>query len=206
MYCPNCGKQISGDTNFCPSCGYNLKEKKIKETPKNYYGSEKVFSLKPVFIPWVTVFSLLPLQIFFVIWGGGFFGAFSSIAIQALHINVPKASPFIFFALLFFFGIPFLAYYSKKKTYAKTVYTFYGDHLEYFEGFWTIEKKSIKYDKITEVSMVEGIIQKKYGLGSIFLATPATGSSSRRGRSGIRIMDIPNAEKAYKDIKQLLNI
>lgn len=204
MFCPNCGKQIDENTKFCPNCGYDLNAKAKEETPKTHYGSEKIFSLRPVFIPWVTALSALPLQIFFTIWGGMFFGGFSTVAIQIFHIKIPKASPFIFFAALFFFGIPFLAYYSKKKTYAKTVYTFYDDHLEYFEGFWTVEKKSIKYDRIAEVSMVEGIIQKKYGLGSIFLATPATGYSSRRARSGIRISDIPNAEKVYQEIKKLL--
>ena len=52
MYCPNCGKQIKKDDNFCRYCGVNLKtenkepkvETTIKETPQEpiYEGEELV--------------------------------------------------------------------------------------------------------------------------------------------------------------------
>jgi hypothetical protein len=32
------------------------------------------FSLKPVFIGWITLLQQLPLQLFFTLWCGGFFG------------------------------------------------------------------------------------------------------------------------------------
>jgi hypothetical protein len=32
------------------------------------------FSLKPVFIGWITLLAQLPLQLFFTLWCGGFFG------------------------------------------------------------------------------------------------------------------------------------
>jgi hypothetical protein len=66
--------------------------------------------------------------------------------------------PFFFFGGLFFFGIPVLVYFAKKKTYSKTEYKFYKDRLEYAEGFWTAEKKTIKYDNVTETTLRRGII------------------------------------------------
>ena len=34
-FCPNCGKEISGDTKFCPQCGQNLA---VEVTPENTSG------------------------------------------------------------------------------------------------------------------------------------------------------------------------
>ena len=79
------------------------------------------------------------------------------IAVKALKLPLPPSFTFVFFwVLFFFFGIPLLVYFQKKKTYAKTEYKFYKDRLEYAEGFWTAEKKTVKYDKITETSMRRG--------------------------------------------------
>ena len=76
--------------------------------------------------------------------------------------------------------------------------------LEYAEGFWTAENKTVKYDKITETAMRRGIIQRKYDLGTIYLATPATGFQQGRARSGIRLLDIEQPEKVYKAVEKLI--
>lgn len=161
-------------------------------------------TIRPVFIPSVAVLSVLPLQIFFTIWGAGFFGGFSLFAVEWLGLNLPEGSTFIFWGLAFFFGIPFLVYFGQKRTYEKTVYKFYRDKLVYMEGFLASEEKTIKYDKITESSLREGIFQKKYNLGTVRLATPATSVGSGRSSSGIRIQDIEHPEKVYKKVKELI--
>jgi membrane protein YdbS with pleckstrin-like domain len=201
MYCPKCGKEVPDEAMFCPYCGYKLKEDVKKSSAQK---SEKKLVLRPVFVPWVTLVSVIPVQIFFTIWGGIFFGGFSIPLFHFLFHKDPGFAPFIIFALLFFFGLPVLVYFVKKKTYEKTTYTFYNDHLEYYEGFWTLEKKSINYSLITEISLRRGIIQKRYGLGSIVLSTPATGYSRGRARSGIVIMDIPKSEYIYKVLKNII--
>jgi len=101
-------------------------------------------------------------------------------------------------------GIPLVSYYAARRTYEATEYKFYDDHLEYAEGFWTAENKSIRYKNIQEVSLRRGIIQKKYGLGTIYLSTPATGFSRGRSSSGIKVHDIPNAEKVYQALKKTI--
>jgi|SaaInlStandDraft_1057018.scaffolds.fasta_scaffold127615_2 membrane protein YdbS with pleckstrin-like domain len=199
MFCKQCGTEVEDDAKFCSNCGFSF-------TPKKKVNSKKVlFSAKPVFIPWVTALSVLPLQLFFTVWAGGFFGGFSLFGIKALGLDIPLWFPFVFFACLAFFGIPFLTYYAKKKTYAKTEYKFYSDRLEYAEGFWTAENKSIKYKNITEANFRKGVIQKKYGLGTIILSTPAAGFQHGRARSGIAILDIENTEDIYNKIKDLID-
>jgi membrane protein YdbS with pleckstrin-like domain len=159
---------------------------------------------KPVFVPSVTLLSVLPLQIFFGIWGAGFFGGFGMFAIRGTGIPLPAWFAFAVFGLLFFFGIPILACTAKKRTYAKTEYRFYRDRLEYAEGFWTAENKTISYNSVTEASLRRGVIQQKFGLGTIYLATPATGLSQGRAISGIRITDIPDAEAVFAAVQQLI--
>ncbi len=204
MYCPKCGKQIDDNSVYCRFCGYKIKKEETTATKS--YANIKKLSLRPVFIPWVTIAATIPVQLFFTLWGGIFFGGMSIPFLMLFGIK--EKNPFysfLFFGLLFFVGIPIIVYIAKRKTYEMTVYDFYDDHLEYYEGFWTVEKKSINYDRITEISLRSGIIQKKYGLGTIFLSTPATGYSSRgRARSGIALYDIPNAESVYIEIKKLI--
>jgi membrane protein YdbS with pleckstrin-like domain len=170
------------------------------------------FSLKPVFIGWITLLQQLPLQLFFTVWCGGFFGGMG----KSLGIFAGDSqAPFIFFGALAFFGIPIAVYIVKKLNYARTEYKFFDDHLEFEEGFFTINKKVIKYKDVKEVTLRKGILQRSYGLGTIYLATLATGSTSsfspfyalgfgNVSASGVGVRDIPNPDEAYEKIKGMV--
>jgi membrane protein YdbS with pleckstrin-like domain len=204
MFCKECGNQITDESNFCPQCGTQL----AGDAPAPQAGvdnTQPILTLRPVFIPWVTVVAVLPLQIFFTIWGAGFCGGFGMFAAKGVGVSLPSWFTFVFFGLLFFFGIPILTYVARKRTYADTEYRFYPDRLEYAEGFWTAENKTINYRAINEASLRRGVIQRKYGLGTIYLATPATGISQGRASSGISIADIPESEDVYNTVQQLIN-
>jgi uncharacterized membrane protein YdbT with pleckstrin-like domain len=131
------------------------------------------FSLWPVFIGWITLLIQLPLQLFFTFWSGGFFGGMSS-SFLALNSRVP----FIVFGAAAFVSIPVVAYVGKKLNYARTEYRFYSDRLEFDEGFFSINKKVIKFRDVKEVTLRKGVLQRIYGLGTIYLATLATGSTA----------------------------
>jgi len=201
MHCQNCGQAMGKDARFCPRCGTPVsKGFQASET------SEPTLRLRPKFRPMVTVLSILPLQIFFTFWGGGFFGGFSLFAVKALNLPLPTWSAFVFFGCLFFFAIPIVTYVAKKKSYAKTEYRFYPTKLDYHEGFFTTEEKTISYRSVNEIYLRKGILQKMYGLGTIVLSTPATGSEdSGRARSGIRVADIETPDLAYSQVKELVS-
>ena len=77
--------------------------------------------------------------------------------------------------------------------------------MEYYEGFFSVEEKTIRYKSITEVYLRKGVFQKMYGLGTIVLSTPATGSQgANHSRSGIRVVDIENPDRVYTKIKELI--
>ena len=193
---------MQNDANFCPACGTAASPAGRAPTRES---NVPVLSVKPVFIPWAAMLSVLPVHIFLTIWGGGFFGGFSMFAVGALGLDLPGWSTFVFFGAVFFFAVPLITYTAQKKTYAKTVYTFYNTKLDYHEGFFTTEEKTIDYKHVTEVNLVRGIVQKKYGLGTVILSTPATGLAQGSARSGIRIHDIPDAERVYQQVKGLVD-
>lgn len=204
MYCSHCGKDIPDNVRFCHHCGQRIQQEKA--APESYEKTRSQdtphFTIKPVFIPWVTILSFIPLQIFFALWGGFMFG------LPGYHflgdfVNISAAGFVVFFALVFIIGIPVVGYFVKKKTYQKTEYRFFSDRLEYYEGFWTVEGKSISYRNIIEIHLRKGVIQKKYGLGCITLSTPSSGQSARSGGS-IRITDIPDPDNYYQKVSALI--
>jgi membrane protein YdbS with pleckstrin-like domain len=205
MFCQECGREVLQYSKFCPECGISLQGPSDVGGAAEPDNDQPRLVIKPVFVPWVTVLSVLPLQIFFGIWCAGFFGVFGMFAIRGTGLPLPSWFAFVFFGLLFFFGIPILAYTAQKRTYAQAEYRFYRDRLEYAEGFWAAENKTINYSSITEASLRRGVIQQKHGLGTIYLATPATGFSQGRAMSGIRIADVPNAEEVYATVQQLIS-
>lgn len=202
MFCKKCGNKLEATAQFCSACGATTSSNDIKSDSFN--SNTPIITARPVFIPWVAVASIVPIQLFATLWATGFLGGFGLFAIQALELNLPQWLPFAFFGVLAFFGIPIVLYYAKKKTYATTEYIFYRDRLEYAEGFWTTENKTIKYKNITETNLRKGVIQKQYGLGTIILSTPATGTQQGRAKSGVSVTDIENTEEIYKKVQKLM--
>lgn len=232
MFCSRCGEKIEDDARFCSHCGaavsgpvvsgapvsggrtsgmrvsgaYDSRESESAPGPdlRRPDTGEPLFVVRPRFLGWVTALSVLPIQFFMTVWGAGFFGGFGLFAVQVLGLRVPPWFTFALFGVVFFLGVPIVVYTAKKRTYARTEYRFFRNRLEYAEGFWTAVNKTIQYDRITETVMRRGIIQKRYGLGTIFLATPATGYRQGRAASGIRLLDIEEPERVYDTVQRLI--
>jgi membrane protein YdbS with pleckstrin-like domain len=173
-------------------------------------GQPAQFVLKPVFIGWIALLTQLPVQLFMTIWAGGFLGGFTSFLIPHSPL------PFLLFGGLAFFGIPLFVYVGKKLNYARTVYTFHPDRIEFEEGFFSINRKAIRFRDVKEVSLHKGIFQRLYGLGTIYLATLATGSSpgtnvfsafgfGNISASGIGVRDIRNPDAEFDRVRRLVD-
>jgi membrane protein YdbS with pleckstrin-like domain len=209
MFCSECGKEISESAKFCPECGSSLKaSERVPDSPElpGSRPGEPILTFRPVFVPNLTLLSVIPFQIFFAIWMGGFLGI-AGFMLLGVVLELPTGValiPAVLGALLGFIGLPVLVFIARKRTYADTEYRFYRDRLEYAEGFWTAENKSIKYDRIAEISLRRGVIQKRFGLGTIYLGTPATGYAQGGARSGILLRDIADPGEAYERVKELV--
>ncbi len=171
------------------------------------------FSIKPVFISTITLIGQLPLHLFFTIWSAGFFGGMMK-AVGMFAEESPL--PFVICGGTMFIIFPLIVYIAKKYNYERTEYIFNDDCLEFEEGFFTINKKTIKFRDIREVTLRRGIFQRMYGLGTIYLATFATGSSGAPNlfsaigfgnfsASGVSVLDIENPEEVYQRIKKIID-
>jgi membrane protein YdbS with pleckstrin-like domain len=162
------------------------------EIPPVQDGQTHYYSLKPKIVFWMVALPALPISLFLSVWATGFFGGFGFAILSAVfHLNFSFIYFLIFFVILFItinFLILFVAYNTAKKT----EYRFYEDKIEYFEGFMARERKTMFYNRIVDISSREGIIEKKYGLGTIVLETPGL------GRGSLIITGVENPERWYK--------
>jgi hypothetical protein len=168
--------------------------------------------LQPVFIAWSTILGIIPIQLFLTVWAGGFCGGFSMLGLQGLqellHFKLPIGSTFVFWGALAFFGVPIVAYISKKRGYARAEYRFYQDRLEYISSAWGRQEKTIDYRSIMEVDLKIGPVQKEYNLGTLVLSTPLSMNvgmqNTTRTSGGIKVADIPDPQTAYEKVRQLV--
>ncbi len=169
------------------------------------------FVERPVFVGWIALLVQLPLQLFLTIWAGLFFGGMSTSVFHDLG-NIP----FAIFSSLAFFGVPLISYFGKRLNYSRATYTFFEDRLEFEEGYFSRNKKIIRYRDILEVTLRKGVLQRTCNLGTIYLATLATGSGPRANpfyslgfgnisASGVGVRDIRDPDPAFDKIRTLID-
>lgn len=206
MYCSTCGAQIPDNAKFCSHCGAELAEtsdtKNKNKKKKKADPNKPIITARPVFVPSVVLYGQIPIQLFFTFLGMFMVGGIGKTVAGYFGIDIPLWFSFLSMGLLFFLGVPALLYYAKKNTYGQTRYRFYRDRLEYAEGFFTAEQKTIKYKNVTEVNLRQNILQQKHGLGSVILSTPT--DDDAKGGSGIVVSDIKNSQAIYDKVKQLV--
>jgi hypothetical protein len=83
------------------------------------------FSVRPVFISWITLLMQLPVQLFLTFWAGGFFGAMTK---STGLVGRDSSAPFIFFGVLALVATPVVAYFGKKLNYGRTDDRLLEDH------------------------------------------------------------------------------
>jgi membrane protein YdbS with pleckstrin-like domain len=170
-------------------------------------------SVKPVFVGWITLLMQLPLQLFFTVWAGGFFGGMGTAA--GIFPKNSWSASYVIGAIVFV-AMPIVTYLGKRLNYSRTEYRFYPDRLEFEEGFFSINKKIIKYRDVKETTLRKGVLQRMYGLGSIYLATLATGSSRNSNpfvalgfgnvsASGVIVRDIRDPDATFERIRRLVD-
>jgi membrane protein YdbS with pleckstrin-like domain len=124
-----------------------------------------IFSLRPLFVGRATLTALLPFALFFALWSGAFFRNL---------LNISWLAP----GGLTFLLVLGLGYVAKKLNYSRTEYRFYDDRLEFDEGFFALNRKTIDYRDVRETTLHKGFLQRTCDLGTIYLGTITTGTSS----------------------------
>jgi len=193
MYCSACGAKVAAGVKHCKECGRLI-------AAHQHDSKKRLAILKPKLIIWLVIVRYLIIQINMTFVGGAVGGGI--IFLHQLYLGRVDISwePFLYSGLFFFITIPIIAIFISKRTYDLTRYVFFEDRLEYYEGFWNVERKIINYHSITEVALKKSIIQRIYHMGSIHVLIP---SLSNR-QPGIVIADIKNPEKAFHFLQKVI--
>ncbi len=121
-----------------------------------------------------------------------------SAGIAVIMHMIPTACLWIY-AVKFFFFIPTLIqlifiYFSFKKMY----FDFYSDKIDYYDGFLNKNKKSLSYERITDIIETRNLFDRIFGVSKISVQT--AGSST----PAIMIRYVKNGEKIVLSLKEVL--
>lgn len=198
MFCMNCGKDMPAEARFCSNCGKAVEREPVEtrqvETPsRDSEQNELVMEIRPRFIWTVQLVKVLPLALFFMVWGGGFFGGMFTVFF-AKATNQEQGTfgfyPFLICGILFFslvWGLGTLIPYFNTQ---KTCYKIYADRITKIDGFFNISEQHLKLHRIVETSYDATFIQRMFGLGNINLETLGSGFVLANIEDPRRIYDI----------------
>lgn len=113
-----------------------------------------------------------------------------------------------------FVAVPVVFMGLKWANYRTSAYRLFDDRIEFAEGFLTKQQKTVAFSDIREVSLGRGVLQRLTGLGSVYLATHATGggwgwsfsgaSFGASSGSGVLLRDLADSETVYADLRTRL--
>ena len=207
-YCTNCGSELEKNVNFCTECGTAVNGQpqsstQQKSTRPSASEGELLMTLKPVFVSKLAYLRSIPVVIFLGLFLSfflfplvtGILGFILSLFIGDLGY---LAATFIYI-LSWIIGVPVLFRWLTKRNYEETEYNIYDDKVEYSEGYLNVSKNIARLNRIVDVHFKKGILQKRYGLGTITMDMAGGGK-----RNAIRLLDLENPEEIYEELQDLI--
>lgn len=165
---------------------------------KKSTSSKPLLSIKPnVKIAIIsTIIPLIPTGLFFIL---PFLGIFISLIVGVftqsnILLSILGLIGILLFMGVIFIGIPFYSY----KYYSNISYYFYEDRVEYFDGFFNVQKHTIPYKRITNSNSFQSLLDRVLGVHTITIET--AGSS----QSQIKIKFVNNGEELNNKILEIL--
>ena len=166
--------------------------------------------LKPKYLKFIALLKSIPIAVFL-----GLFGGIGALAVSLIASGQPTTGGSVDSTTTMMFivgGIGFLilgailSIWYRKTSLDHIEYRIFPNRIEYFEGLFTVEQKTIKFVDVSEIYLRKGVLQKRYNLGSIFLMTkglmiPMIGTRGSLG--GMILRDIENPDAIYQQLKQL---
>jgi len=119
----------------------------------------------------------------------------TSIVGQAVFSSTITTISFFLFVIFVIILLPPLFSYKNVKS---REYRFFGDRIEFYEGFLNIDRKVVRYDRVTNVGFRKTIWDRLFGTGTIFLDTAGSFISE------INIGYITNSERVYEEVQRLV--
>ncbi|MFX0014089.1 MAG: PH domain-containing protein [Promethearchaeota archaeon] len=174
------------------------------------YSEEPLVILKPKYLKLIALLKSIPIAVFLGLFGGIGVLMVTLIASSEPTISgtVDSTSTMMLFGgtVGFFLLGAILSIWYRNTSISHIEYRIFPNRIEYFEGLFTVEQKTIKFDDVSEIYLRKGVLQKRYNLGSIFLMTkglmiPMVGMRGNLG--GMILRDIEDPDVIYQQLKQL---
>ena len=124
-------------------------------------------------------------------------------------IGLTKIIPAGYIYGLFLVGsivvLPPLFFEMKKKAYARTVYHFHDDHVDfqYFQFFISMRRGRIRYRDISDVTQQANALQEQRRLTNVYLYVPSMAYNAR-AFAGIKISDVPMRQDTMTRIMDMI--
>ncbi|HDD46472.1 MAG TPA: PH domain-containing protein [Candidatus Aenigmarchaeota archaeon] len=77
-------------------------------------------------------------------------------------------------------------------------YRFFSDRVEFYEGFLNVNRKIVRYDRVTDISLNKSVWERIWGTGTILLNTAGSPFSE------VKLSYIKNPEDIYEKIQNIL--
>ena len=196
MYCHNCGKDVIEGGVYCSFCGSTL------DHPRDDAGGRPLYLLKPVFLSIKMLAATVAWQIFLTLWAMVIFGIVGVLMISHFGWDTSHWYFVITAGAVFFVMTPVAYIIIMLNRYTRTEYRFYKDRLEYWEGYFRLRKKQLRYADMIEINLKRGILQRLSQLGDIVISSSATSASDGIAESGIRIFDIYEPDPVFNYLKK----
>ncbi len=166
--------------------------------------------LKPKFLKFIALLKSIPMAVFL-----GLFGGIAVLMVTLItsgqtttggNVDSTTSIMFIGGAVGFFLLGAILSIWYRNTTINHIEYRIFPNRIEYFEGLFTVEQKTIKFTDVSEIYLRKGVLQKRYNLGSIFLMSkglmiPMVGMRGSLG--GMILRDIEDPDMIYQQLKEL---
>lgn len=220
-YCDHCGSEVG---EFRSSESTTSPSEELLFTIKPEFNKNYVMTL---LIPFFVFLSFFISVFLFII--RSFFSNFFFFRRPEIHFTSHQSFPFpndpintydpfepqpfirgstfliLFIALAIAFVVIYVLVYNLiKKHYSHSAYHFYGDRVEYIDGYFNRNEKRVPYKNIISVSMHQNVFQKKYNTGTIRLVTNEHVYHNSRNSNGITLMDIPNVHHYYEELNKII--
>ncbi len=87
----------------------------------------------------------------------------------------------------------------------ETLYRVFSDRVEYNEGLWNRQYRTVIFDQVIDVELTEGVLQQTEGVGTVTLVTQQLVSmgEGRLSNRRISMTNIPDARGVYDLIRSL---
>ena len=154
---------------------------------------------------------VIPAQYFLFGTGGSLFGAvFPAFFVFVVSTLIARSSdPVLIYGMMTYivaFGLLMvLMYYKFFEEPHRTSYAIYPDRIEYTEGLFNRHERTIVFDQVIDVALVEGVLQQSQAAGSITLVTQqlVSGGEGKLSNRSFTLTNVPEPREVYQLIRRL---